>query len=148
VAVVLITNQSGIARGLMSRETVDRIHETLEERLAFGGAHLDGIYLCPHLPAERVPEGEAPCDCRKPATGLVDRARRELGLGGLPSLVVGDKPADLGLAENLGVPALLVLTGEGEGTRRACVQRGEDAPDSCPNLAMGVPWILQRLGIA
>ncbi len=116
---VLITNQSGIARGLVSRETVDRIHEKLSAELASEGAHLDGIYLCPHLPREELEEGQQACSCRKPQTGLVERAMRELHLEGLSSIVVGDKMSDLELARRIPSRSVLVLTGEGRATRDA-----------------------------
>ena len=66
--VVLVTNQSGIGRGYMTRETVDEIHARLERRLSDSGAHLDAIEICPHLPDEQ-------CDCRKPRPGMILRAR-------------------------------------------------------------------------
>lgn len=148
VAVVLITNQSGIARGLMPRSAVDAIHEALQGRLRAGGAHLDGIYLCPHLPGELLPEVETPCNCRKPEPGLVRQATEELGLQGIPGVVVGDKPADLELGARLGVPALLVLTGEGERTRAGLAAREGVRTPVAADLSAALPWILQSLGIA
>jgi len=141
-AVVLVTNQSGIGRGLMSRATVDRIHGALRERLRAVGAHLDGVYLCPHLPAELLPEGEAACDCRKPRPGLVLKARKELGLEDLPSVVVGDKAADVELARRVGAAAVLVLTGEGRRTLESWKGR-EKGPDHVSgSLGEAVDWIL------
>ncbi len=145
LAVVLITNQSGIARGLMDRETVDRIHAALQAQLASVGGHLDGIYLCPHLPPELLADGEEPCDCRKPEPGLVLRARREMALEGLPGVVVGDKEADIELARRVGCPSLLVLTGEGRRTWEHYQGRSDGPSHVSDDLAAGVDWIVAHL---
>lgn len=145
LCVVLITNQSGIARGLMSRETVDRIHEKLSAELASEGAHLDGIYLCPHLPREELKEGQSACSCRKPQTGLVERATRELRLEGLPSVVVGDKMSDLELARRIASLSVLVLTGEGRTTQDSLENSPVKADHVSENLGAAVEWILHTL---
>jgi histidinol-phosphate phosphatase family protein len=146
LCVVLITNQSGIARGLMSRETVDRIHEKLRAELAREGAHLDGIYLCPHLPAEELKEGQQACACRKPRTGLVERATRELQLEGLPAVVVGDKGSDMELARRIASRSVLVLTGEGRATCRALEASLIQVDQVSENLDGAAEWILRALG--
>jgi histidinol-phosphate phosphatase family protein len=128
--VVLVTNQSGIGRGFMTRETVDRIHDALEEQLGASGARLDRIEVCPHAPAHG-------CDCRKPAPGLVLRARAVLGPGGT-EYVIGDKPADVELARATGCVAVLVRTGEGAGTD------GSLADHVAADLAGAVDWIEAR----
>jgi histidinol-phosphate phosphatase family protein len=145
LCVVLITNQSGIARGLMSRGTVDRIHEKLRAELARAGAHLDGIYLCPHLPAEELKEGQQACACRKPRTGLVERATRELQLEALPAVVVGDKSSDMELARRIASRSVLVLTGEGRATRRALEASRIEVDRVSENLDGAVEWILRAL---
>jgi histidinol-phosphate phosphatase family protein len=153
-AVVLITNQSGIARGLMTAADVEAIHSELARQLAAEGAGLDGIYVCPHLPHELLPAGIAGCDCRKPLPGLVLRAVRELGLGEVPAAVVGDKLADLGLARAVGAAAVLVRTGDGASTLRQLEEaaghgRGAAAPDHvADNLLAAVDWLRTRLGLA
>lgn len=103
---VVVTNQSGLGRGFLDEPTLGRIHAKLRRLLARGGAPLDGIYYCPHHPDVR-------CDCRKPKALLARRAVRDLGLTLKGSVVIGDKPADMGLARALGVPGVLVLTGHG-----------------------------------
>ena len=104
---VVVTNQSGIGRGYFSETALRLVHERLESLLAAEGVRLDGIYHCPHAPDDG-------CDCRKPGTGLAQRAARELGLSLARSAVVGDKGTDVALARALGVPAVLVTTGHGE----------------------------------
>jgi len=117
-AVVIVTNQSGIARGRMTVETVRGLNDELVRRLARRGAAVDGVYLCPHHPTE----GRAPlrrrCACRKPRPGMVRTAARELALDLRRSYCVGDGAVDLGLAAAAGVRGVLVLTGHGRATRR------------------------------
>ncbi|TBR19176.1 HAD family hydrolase [bacterium] len=108
---VVVTNQSGLGRGYLDEPTLGRIHAKLRRLLAAGGARLDGIYYCPHHPDVR-------CSCRKPLAALARKAVRELGLTLEGSVVIGDKPADMGLARALGVPGVLVLTGHGRHFRR------------------------------
>ncbi|MDE2291664.1 MAG: HAD family hydrolase, partial [Elusimicrobia bacterium] len=101
---VVVTNQSGLGRGFLTRPTLRLIHGRLERQLAAGGARLDAIAFCPHHPDER-------CACRKPKPLLARRAARALGVSLARAAVIGDKRADLGLARALGVPGVLVLTG-------------------------------------
>ncbi|MBI3768025.1 MAG: HAD family hydrolase [Deltaproteobacteria bacterium] len=117
-AVVVVTNQSGVARGRMTLATVHAVHRALAHRLAARGAVLAGVYVCPHHPQAGAPPLRRRCRCRKPAPGLVRRAARELGLDLAHSYCVGDGAVDLGLAAAAGVRGVLVLTGHGRATRR------------------------------
>jgi len=103
---VVVTNQSGVARGLIDPMALDRVHQRLRELLRAEGVELDGIYTCPHLP-------EAGCCCRKPRVGLVDQAVSQLGFCPRESFVIGDKPSDIALGRTLGACTLLVRTGYG-----------------------------------
>jgi D-glycero-D-manno-heptose 1,7-bisphosphate phosphatase len=85
---VVISNQSGVGRGLFTMTDLDRVHARTSELLAEYGAELDGAYYCPHAPGDG-------CDCRKPATGLIDRARRELGISDHGCVFIGDKASDI-----------------------------------------------------
>ena len=105
---VLVTNQSGIARGLYSEADYLRVAERVAEVLRAAGARVDATYYCPHHP-----DHGGPCDCRKPATGLYLRAVRELGLDAAASYYVGDKLSDLLPARALGGQGILVRTGYG-----------------------------------
>jgi D-glycero-D-manno-heptose 1,7-bisphosphate phosphatase len=115
IAAVVVTNQAGIARGYFSEDMLNAVNASLVAQLKDEGAHLDGIYVCPHHPTE----GESPyrmaCDCRKPSPGLLLRAATELGLDLGGSTLVGDKPSDLVAAGAVGARAVLVLTGYGLG---------------------------------
>ncbi len=144
---VLVTNQSGIARGFVDRETVDHIHGRLQEMLAADGAALDHIEICPHWPSETLPDGELACDCRKPHPGMVLRARVELGLEGrsVPEFVVGDKRSDLELARTIGAHSILVRTGDGAKAEGELTAHSSEADVVVDDLGAAVEWILERM---
>ena len=98
---VLITNQSGIARGYFDAATLERIHERLQSMLAAEDLQLEAIYFCPHGPDDG-------CDCRKPAPGLVREAMRDLRVRPDEAVVIGDSDADIGAADAAGVPSVRV----------------------------------------
>jgi D-glycero-D-manno-heptose 1,7-bisphosphate phosphatase len=108
VPVIVVTNQSGVARGFFSEELVHRVHERLVAELAASGARLDAIYYCPHVAADD-------CDCRKPRPGMLKRAAREHDLEIAGSWVVSDRFADLEMARTAGAQGILVMTGYGRG---------------------------------
>ncbi len=115
VAAVLVTNQAGIARGYFSEDVLHAVNDSLVAQLKDAGAHLDGIYVCPHHPREGEPPFRADCDCRKPKPGLLVRAAAELGLDLRACTMVGDKASDLVPARTVGARGVLVLTGYGRG---------------------------------
>lgn len=103
---IVITNQSGIARRYVDEGTVIRIHERLRELLASEGVHLGEIYVCPHVPSDG-------CRCRKPETGLLERAAKDLGCHPRTAFVIGDKASDVELGRRVGATTFLVRTGYG-----------------------------------
>ncbi len=109
-ALVVVTNQSGIARGLYAEEDYQRVARRLEELLAEAGAPLDATYHCVHHP-----DFTGPCACRKPGTGMHRQAGRDLGLDLEHSWYVGDKITDVLPAKQLGGRGILVRTGYGRG---------------------------------
>ena len=113
---VVITNQSGIARGMYTEETLSSIHLEMIERLAEGCARVDAIYYCPHHPTIGNSQYKKICDCRKPQTGMLKRAAEEWNIDLTRSFVIGDKSSDIDLAENAGAHGVLVLTGYGRET--------------------------------
>ena len=141
IQVVLVTNQSGIARGFFDQAVVEDVHQHMADLLARGGAHIDAYYYCPHHTDGRVPEYAVPCECRKPGRGLVDRAVRELGIDPSTSFTVGDRWVDVGLARSIGGRGVLVRTGYGaiEERRRP---DGMHADAVVNNLVEAVSWIL------
>ncbi|MBI5406108.1 MAG: D-glycero-beta-D-manno-heptose 1,7-bisphosphate 7-phosphatase [Nitrospirae bacterium] len=106
IPAILITNQSGIARGYFTTDFLKALHEKMHRELEKNGCRLDGIYLCPHHPDED-------CACRKPKPGMLLRAAREKGIGLHNSYVIGDKIIDVELAHRVGAKGILVLTGYG-----------------------------------
>jgi D-glycero-D-manno-heptose 1,7-bisphosphate phosphatase len=142
--VVVITNQSGVARGFFTEAFVEETHRHLSARLAAGGARIDAYYYCPHHPDGAVVAYRRHCDCRKPASGLVDRAVRELELDSARSFVVGDKWLDVGLARAAGARGILVRTGTGAAEEARSLP-GVSADMIVDNLAGAASWILMNL---
>jgi D,D-heptose 1,7-bisphosphate phosphatase len=111
---VVVTNQSGVARGIFPESFVAEIHARLAEMLRAEGAFLDGIYFCPHHPTEGRGDYLRGCECRKPAPGLLLRAAAELHLDPARSYMVGDTLKDIEAGGRAGVQGILVRTGYGE----------------------------------
>lgn len=114
--VLVVTNQSGVARGLYTEEQLRQIHAKLREDMLKGGARLDGVYYCPHHPDFGDSRYRLLCECRKPRPAMLIRAAREHGVDLSRSYVIGDKAADIQLAGNVGARGILVLTGYGRET--------------------------------
>ena len=141
-ATVVVTNQGGIGRGIIDEPFLQRVHETLDARLAAGRARVDGYYFCPHHPDAITPEMRTPCVCRKPASGLVERACRELSLDPHRSVIVGDRLLDVLCGQGAGTRAVLVRTGHG--AHEEAMPRGAARPDAIlNNLMEAVGWILR-----
>lgn len=103
---IVVSNQSAIGRGLLDEARLDAIHRRLRELLKAEDVVLDAIYVCPHRP-------DAGCSCRKPETGLVQRAAREYDFDPTESFVIGDKQCDIELGRRVGAATILVRTGHG-----------------------------------
>lgn len=125
---VVVTNQSGVARGRFTEATLAEIHARMEATLQADGAHLDAIYYCPHLPNATVPEYRHDCSCRKPQPGMLRAAAEALGLDLAASWMVGDKYADVAAGQAVGCRSLLV---QPEGTVP------EDTPIATPDGVVG-----------
>lgn len=106
IRVSIVTNQSAVGRGLMTRTELDQIHRRMRAEAEQAGARIDAVYACPHAPA-------AHCDCRKPAPGLLQRAIDDAGIPAQRTLMVGDDLRDVQAARSAGVPACLLRTGKG-----------------------------------
>jgi D-glycero-D-manno-heptose 1,7-bisphosphate phosphatase len=113
-ALVVVTNQSGIARGFYDEAALERLHETLRATLAAQGVALSGIEYCPHLPQADVARYAIECDCRKPGPGMILRAARALDLDLAHSLLFGDKPSDIEAGRRAGVGRCLLLAANGQ----------------------------------
>ncbi len=110
---VVVTNQSGVARGYYALEDVERLHRHMCAELQKYGVILDGIYICPHHPDQGQPPYNVDCDCRKGKPGMLLQAARDLNIDLAASFMVGDKLTDLEAGHAAGCQSLLVQTGYG-----------------------------------
>ena len=134
---LVVTNQSGIARGHMTQATVDEIHARMTAELAHAGARIERVYFCPH-------SKESDCACRKPAPGMIYQGRDEFGLDLAGSYFIGDWIDDVRAARAAGVIPLLVRTGRGEAAVAEMRASGIVLPEILDNLSAAVNWILER----
>jgi histidinol-phosphate phosphatase family protein len=141
VRIVMITNQSGVARGFFTEAVVEECHRHIADVLRQGGAHIDAYYYCPHHPDGRVAGYAVRCECRKPGRALVDRAVQELGVDPAHSFTVGDRWVDISLARTIGARGILVRTGYGAGEEHRPTP-GVDAEAIVDNLAAAASWVL------
>jgi D-glycero-D-manno-heptose 1,7-bisphosphate phosphatase len=112
--VIVITNQSGIARGYYSVRAVSCLHEHVDKELARFGASIDAYYVCPHHPHGAVEEYAKTCDCRKPLPGMLLKAAERFSINMDCSYMIGDKAADVEAGLQAGCRPVLVLTGYGD----------------------------------
>jgi len=138
---VVVTNQSGIAHGLIAPGFVETCHAEMRRRLRPAGADLDALYFCAHHPRGSVAGLDVDCRCRKPLPGMVEDAVRDLGVDPAQSWVVGDKWLDINLGYAVGARSILVRTGWGadQEQRRPDGQRVDAI---CDNLIHAVSVII------
>ncbi|MCW5198913.1 HAD family hydrolase [Desulfobulbus sp. F4] len=115
IPVVVVTNQSGLARGYFPASLLAAVHAEMERLLAAEGAYLDGIYFCPHHPEAKEEQYRQTCRCRKPQTELLEQAAIDLNLDISRSFMIGDRWSDLECGVRAGAIPVLVLTGYGRG---------------------------------
>jgi D-glycero-D-manno-heptose 1,7-bisphosphate phosphatase len=142
LAVVLVTNQAGIARGLFDEAFVAETHRHITDRLASAGARIDGFYYCPHHPDGIVEAYRGSCECRKPQPGLLRRAAQDLDIDLARSFAVGDRWHDLQAGTAVGARGVLVRTGYGRETE-AATPGGVQAAAIVDTLIGAVSWILR-----
>ena len=143
--VVVVTNQSGLARGYFPESLLDAVHQEMRRLLALEGARIDGLYVCPHHPEAKEARFRVNCNCRKPKTGLLEQAAAELRLDLQRSYMVGDRWSDLRCGAAVGASTILVLTGYGLGDA-AYVGPGQPVqPDHvAEDLLAAAEWIIAR----
>ena len=140
--VVVVTNQSGLARGMFDEAALAEVRAELDRQLAEEGAKVEAHYACPHLPEGAVAKYARVCGCRKPKPGLILRAAAEMGLDLAGSYMVGDSLRDVEAGNAAGVTSILVETGH----MTPPPSRPEETPDHVAmDLAAAVEWILGRL---
>lgn len=134
---ILVTNQSGIARGMFTLADLEAIHDKLRDLLAVHGARVDAIYHCPHHPDEG-------CTCRKPATGMAERAIADFALNRSRMYLVGDQSSDVEMAKRLRARSIFVTTGHGSRETLAALSARSLQPDYVANsLERAVDWIFR-----
>ena len=133
--VIVFTNQSGVARGMMTQEMLDAVHDRLRAEIAAAGGRLDAIYACPHGP-------DSNCECRKPRAGLLRQAAQEHEIDFAASFVIGDTPRDLTAGQEVGCRTILVLSGH---TTHYETKTFVPTPDYVfADLAAAAEWICGR----
>ena len=151
LAVVVVTNQAGIARGMYTERELAAVNARIGELLGRAGGRLDATYFCPHHPDAGVGAYKRACRCRKPAPGMLEQAAAELGLDLARSAIVGDKATDLEAGRAAGCATVLVRSGYGaaeEARMKARLAAAGGAPlaDAVfDSLAAAVPWLIARL---
>ncbi len=115
--VVVITNQSGVARSLISEDMLQTIDKTIQKKILNGDAYLDMIYYCPHHPEAGHYPYKQECDCRKPAPGMINKAQKDLNIDLTKSFMIGDKTSDIEAGQRVGIKNILVLSGRGQGEK-------------------------------
>ena len=141
-AVVIITNQAGVARGIFPESFVGEAHGHVTQKLELGGARVDGFYYCPHHPEASVEQYRQSCECRKPQPGMLRQAAGDLNLDLARSFVIGDRWHDLRAGAAVGARGILVRTGYGR-TEEAAPTSRASAAAIVDNLIEAASWILR-----
>jgi D-glycero-D-manno-heptose 1,7-bisphosphate phosphatase len=143
--VVVVSNQSGVARGYFPESVLAEVDARLNAELAREEARLDGTYYCLHHPQAQLEAYRRSCECRKPRPGLLRRAAQELGIDLGESWLIGDRLLDVETAHNAGARAVLVLTGYGRGERDWVLSASPVKPDHvAEDVLAAVRWLLGR----
>ena len=140
---VVVTNQSGVARGYFPETLIHQVHQKMEDLLRMAGAHLDGVYYCPHHPDVGSPPYRQRCRCRKPGPGMIEEAVRDLDIDAARSYIIGDRGNDIEFGHQFGARGILVLTGYGKGEWEYLRGQWKVQPDHvAQDLYEAVQWIL------
>ncbi len=142
VMAILVTNQSGPARGFYPESHLDTLNNRLNHLLEEEGAFLDDLYYCPHLPDGTVSAYTMVCDCRKPGTKMVQLATEKHGIDLSRSYVVGDKATDVELGQNAGCRTVLLTSGYGQRVLDGAYQWQVTPDHVAATLQEAVSWIM------
>ena len=143
---IVVTNQSGVGRGMFPEELVQAVHERLERAMGSAGARLDGIYYCPHHPQAEIEQYRVECACRKPAPGMMEQAAERFGIRLEESFVIGDRYVDVEMAHRTGAASVLVLTGFGREEWERERDRWPQQPEHvAENVYDAVQWVLGQM---
>jgi D-glycero-D-manno-heptose 1,7-bisphosphate phosphatase len=142
-AIVIVTNQAGIARGIVKESFVAVAHRHITERIEAGGGRIDAFYYCPHHPEAVIDSLRQHCGCRKPQPGMLRQAAAEHGLDLTRSFVIGDRWHDLQAGTSVGSTGVLVRTGYGR-TEEAAPKPGLTPGAIVDNLIDAAGWVLRQ----
>ncbi len=143
---IVVTNQSGVARGYFPETLLPRLHDKLQELLIERGARLDAIYYCPHHPDVGEPPYRRDCECRKPKLGMIRRAEKEFSVDARKSYMVGDKISDVEFGRRAGCKTVLLLTGYGKGELEHNREQLNGDPDHvAADILDAAKWIVSDL---
>ena len=141
---IVVTNQSGVARGYFTEADVQAVHRHLTTLLLKAGIQIDAFYYCPHHPEGTIASYRRQCRCRKPSPGMIEQALREFAIDLSHSAVIGDKASDILLGKQMGLTTILVLTGYGKETLRKMGGEAHTQPDHvCHTLAEAAELLCQ-----
>jgi D,D-heptose 1,7-bisphosphate phosphatase len=140
---VIVTNQSGVGRGLIVEKSLHDIHRKLKAAFAKHDAHFDGFYYCPHFASSLTPRYRKNCQCRKPNPGMALQAAEDLNIDIKKSYMIGDKVEDILFGLNIQAKPILVLTGFGKKSLQKLKEKGMTPAYAASNLLDAVNWILK-----
>ena len=110
--IIVVSNQSGIALGIFTRDQMANFNDELRARIESAGARIDAFYFCPHLEPSHLPPEVSPCECSKPSPGMLLEAANDFGIDLSQSFLIGDKTSDIVAGKSVGCTTVLVKTGK------------------------------------
>ncbi|MFC1724506.1 D-glycero-alpha-D-manno-heptose-1,7-bisphosphate 7-phosphatase [candidate division KSB1 bacterium] len=126
--IFVVTNQAGVARGYFNTDMVEKVHELMKQKLVENGAFIDEIYYSPYYKKGRVQEYSIDSDCRKPNTGMIEKAAKKYNIDLKNSIMIGDKLSDIECGRRSGLKTILLLTGHGP-VHRKMIEKEKIYPD-------------------
>jgi len=141
---VVITNQSGVGRGLIKEQILNKIHDKMRKSFLENNSRLDQVYYCPHYIDSPIPKYKKDCPCRKPKPGMALNAAKELHIDLSKSYMIGDKVEDILFGINIKATPILVLTGFGKESRVQLEKMKIKPAYVAKNLLDAVNWILEN----
>ena len=143
---VVITNQSGVGRGLIEEDDLKEIHVKMREAFARHGVTFDGIYYCPHYHLSENPAYRLECACRKPNPGMAEQAAADLDIDTSQSYMIGDKVEDILFGLGIKARSILVLTGSGRESQIQLEKQGIEPAYIALTLLEAAAWIIEQDG--
>lgn len=143
--VIVVTNQAGVARGYFTEDLLKEVFQKMENDLAAEGAHIDQIYYCPHHPSVGPEEYRKDCPCRKPNSGMLEKACRDFDIDLSASYLIGDRQSDIKFGQSHDLHSIMVLTGYGRGEFAYTKDTWSNIPDHISeNIQEAVQYILKK----